>query len=217
MSFRIFKFIWFSITLIILTFLYFYIGRLPSVQNQPPWIMFAFEKDIPFVPASVWYYLLGMYAPFVFVVEMMRTKKSFFVAMLGTYLSAFICFAFFIFFPMSYPRPPLEFAHAGMLSSPIWHIPGDLFSLKGMEFIYQMDSSSNTFPSLHIVYSMIFALALREEYPKYSTVFYLNAFIVFLTTLTTKQHFVMDGITGAGVAMLCMWVGGKIYKKFMSA
>ena len=95
--------------------------------------------------------------------------------------------------PLDYPRPNLGEPVANM-----WQIPGDVLSTKLLGFIYAVDSSKNTFPSLHLAYTTLFSLSGERKHRFFLT---LNIFLTLISTLLTKQHFVADGIAGIFLAL----------------
>ncbi len=75
-----------------------------------------------------------------------------------------------------------------------------------MGFIHWFDPPSCTFPSGHVTYPVICALALRPRRPRVARWLAAGAALFWVSTWTTKQHFVVDGIAGAATAVLGYWL-----------
>ena len=200
---KIQKFIIATIGVNILLLFYLVIGRISGNIAVEPVFKFYFDEVIPFIPISSWYYLFGLYGVVFYAVYTIEDKKNFYYAMLSSLITAMICFCFFINAPIAYPRPDLSLA--GYQSEALystWLFSFDNLSLPLMKFIYSVDTNINTFPSLHIGYTVLFSLVCFKESPKVGMLLAVNAFFVFISTLTTKQHYIADGIAGFLVALI---------------
>lgn len=85
-----------------------------------------------------------------------------------------------------------------------------------LRFVYYGDGgarASNLFPSDHCLISMYCYLGIRKQ-PEISKGFKIYtlvmAILVFLSTLFTRQHYVLDVISGAGISLVCYAVVQKI-------
>ena len=84
-----------------------------------------------------------------------------------------------------------------------------------MKVLYAVDMPSNLFPSIHCLVSWLCYVGVRGKsyIPKWYQVFScVMAIAVFISTLTTKQHVVIDVIAGFVLAEVCYWVMGKVVK-----
>jgi membrane-associated phospholipid phosphatase len=97
-----------------------------------------------------------------------------------------VCFAGFIFFTAHYPRPDLE-----SIASPFWR--------EEFRWMWSHDPAGNTFPSLHVAITVLGTRLLWRRMP--SGLLIPWATIICLSTLTVKQHFVVDVIGGALVGL----------------
>lgn len=76
-----------------------------------------------------------------------------------------------------------------------------------------MERASDLFPSFHCLYSMYCYLGVRKrkEISKPFRVYTLvMAILIFLSTLFTKQHYILDVVGGISIALVCNFVVGKI-------
>lgn len=157
-----------------------------------------FDRGVPFVPLSVLVYFSG-YAltVFCYILAARQDRERaarFFSAELLTKL---ICFVFFIALPTMNVRPDTGGSGLGL-----WL----------MRLLYRVDSADNLFPSIHCVWCTFCALAVRQKkLPKGAklTVAVLAA-LVAVSTLTTKQHVVLDVISGVSLSILCYALTEKL-------
>ncbi len=184
---------------------YFGLGQMFDGYVGETYVSLPFDSEIPLIPASVWIYLLGLYIPIFYVIYIIESERDFRVAAISIALSATICFAAFICVPMSYPQPEVV-PLSSLLSYPVLEIPGDSLSTQLLAWVYTVDSSANTFPSLHLVFCMGFVLAIYRSRPRVGKWLLLNTVLVYISTLTTKQHFILDGIVGIGLVSCVFWL-----------
>ncbi len=90
----------------------------------------------------------------------------------------------FVLYPTTYPRP------AGDTSYPLF------------EFLKFFDSPTNCFPSLHVAIPIFLALAIWRGGKKIGILFLFWAILLALSTLTTKQHYLLDVFGGILTALL---------------
>ena len=85
-------------------------------------------------------------------------------------------------------------------------------------WLYSIDAADNLFPSIHCLVSWFCYLGIRgrKEIPVwYQRVSAVLAILVFVSTLLTKQHVLVDVAGGILLAELCFCIGRtQIYTKF---
>jgi membrane-associated phospholipid phosphatase len=149
------------------------------------------DSHVPFVPATVLIYT-SEYFFFAFVYFGLRDQDN-----LSRYLYAFFFLQvasalIFLGFPTIYPRG-------------LYPIPDDLPGwLHGIWiWLRKVDRPTNCFPSLHVSSVFLSALAFRSgDQKKLSWVFLIWAGLIALSTLTTKQHYLADILSGAALALI---------------
>ena len=107
------------------------------------------------------------------------------------FLSKAVCFVIFLLLPTVMHRP---------------EITGTGFWAAGMRFLYWMDQPYNLFPSVHCLLSWLCWVSVRgrADIPRwYRALAFWLALAVFVSTLTTRQHVLVDIAGGVGVAELC--------------
>ena len=107
-----------------------------------------------------------------------RTIKAYLAAWL-------VSFAFFFVYPTVAPAHP--------------RVTGGGFADWGMRAIYGADVKYNCFPSLHVAQSFIAALACYHVHRGVGKVALVWAALVGVSTLFTKQHYVLDVVAGAAL------------------
>lgn len=161
------------------------------------------DRAIPFIPEFVWIYhslLPVIVATMVFLV---RTKKLFFNVLWTCIASTIILHFFYIAFPSFYPRP--EFI-AVSLSEIL------------VEYSYEIDNSSNTFPSGHVAFAwiMFWAAKYSQKASKNKTIsklYMLWAIGICMSTLAIKMHYIIDIFGGFIVASTCFFLVREYEKK----
>ena len=96
-----------------------------------------------------------------------------------------VCYLGFFLFTAHYPRPPVD-------SIP----PG--FWREQFATMRASDNAGNTFPSIHVATTWLGALRLRHR--RGGVLWLVWAGLICLSTLTVKQHFIVDVLGGLAVA-----------------
>jgi membrane-associated phospholipid phosphatase len=150
----------------------------------------SLDKAIPFMPASIWIY--NSECVFLFLALWMgndATRKTLtYYAML---ITTAIAFLFFIFLPTKIPH---QIIHAEGLTGSLW---------RGL---YLTDTPQNCFPSLHVALAILAANALVIINKYWRIAAPIWATLICISTLTTKQHYLIDILGGIGVAMASWFI-----------
>lgn len=85
-------------------------------------------------------------------------------------------------------------------------VDGDGFVIWALRALYSFDPPYNCFPSLHVAHSFVSALAMYRLHQRLGAVSLVAATLVAISTLFTKQHYVLDVIAGAGLALAGYWL-----------
>ena len=156
------------------------------VPHQLPLILK--EATIPFISWSVWVYLSVFFEIIIGLLIVPRDilDRVFKVAILLVTLHILI----FIFFPTIYPRS--NFVPQGINSF-------------GYYLIKATDTPANCFPSEHVSVALFAAFVLLKTNKKIGTIFLVWAVLISISTLTTKQHYMLDIISAAVLAAVAYW------------
>ncbi|MGM9605687.1 MAG: phosphatase PAP2 family protein [Faecousia sp.] len=172
----------------------------------------AWDLAIPFLPWTVVIYIGAFLYWSISIVLILRSGTGNAFRFLGAHcLSLLIALVFFLFLPTTNTRP----------------VPGnDTLWDWCMRVVYAVDTPDNLFPSLHCELSWLCCLALKNvpEVPRSGKRFALVfSLLVFVSTLTTKQHTLMDVFAGWLTAELSFRLCGSrtvtrpFYKLFHEA
>lgn len=168
-------------------------SMLEPVTLPHTWI----DSNTPFMPWSVLIYI-SEYFYFAFVFFALRNNDN-----INKYLYSFFslqvvsCFIFLVY-PTIYPRDglPIQSIEPAWLKA-IW------------VWLHQQDAPTNCLPSLHVssVYLSSFAFLTdgKQGRPKLFWFFFIWGTFIALSTLTTKQHYVADIVSGLGMSVLFYW------------
>jgi membrane-associated phospholipid phosphatase len=167
-------------------FYIFIAGPTPGRTQHVPAI--ALDGAIPLVPA--WSLVYGALYAFlialpIFVVREQAHLRRTVRAYLAVWIAAYVCF---LAYPTVAPRPE-QIAQEG-------------FGAWGLELLYGMDPPYNCFPSLHVAHSFVSALACLRVHRGVGVAATIAATFVALSTLFTKQHYVLDVVAGVLMAMV---------------
>lgn len=160
--------------------------------------MTTLDLAIPFVPWTIWFYGTATWAAliaFLQAPDRFAARRLFFAVA----LAACTCWVFFALFPTTYPRELYPLVDDG--------------SLTYAEFadLREADTPSNCFPSQHVALAwslgLTWASFLKRPWARALPV--LWACVVSFTTLTTKQHYIVDVpagfVIGVGAWALLHW------------
>ncbi|MCM2315184.1 MAG: phosphatase PAP2 family protein [Thermoanaerobaculia bacterium] len=142
------------------------------IPQQPAWVL---------VYGSLYLFLILL--P-VFVVRQEALIRRTVYAYLTIWLTAYVCF---YVYPTAAPR-------AGDI------VPGEGFLVWALRFLYSSDPPYNCLPSLHVAHSLVSALASGRVHRGLGVVASACAFVVGISTLFTRQHYILDVVTGIVLA-----------------
>ena len=166
--------------------------------------MTPLDKAFPFMPEFVWIYQSLLPVIAVTMILLVKSKRLFFNTFWACLITTFIIQIFWISFPSFYPRTP--FAPDGI-------------SEVLVQFSYEIDNSSNTFPSGHVAFAWIMFFGVRasqkaKEVQGLARLYMLWAIGVSLSTLAIKMHYVIDVVGGFAVASFCFFSIRELIKRY---
>lgn len=192
-----FKKIIFRFTIILLVagiqLLYFPLNQTSSGGVAPA---IPLDAHIPLLPGWVFIYLAAIPA-WVFALVWSTFKMDdllFRLSALTAVTAVCVGVSMFHFFPTYVVRPEI---HRSDLSSIV------------LGWLYAHDQPYNALPSAHVYLTAMIALLWSRWKPKWSFLWLTAAVAICLSTLFTKQHYLLDVITGMGVAIAayCLGIG----------
>jgi membrane-associated phospholipid phosphatase len=166
-----------------------------SVHRPEIWL----DRALPVRP--VWALVYGALYLFlivlpVFVVREPEHIRRTFLAYLAVWITAYVIF---MVYPTVAPRPV--------------RVIGRGFASWGLRFLYDADPPYNCFPSLHVAHSFVSALTCYPVHRRVGAFATVAASIVALSTLFTKQHYVLDVVAGVLLACIAYWVFLRSYRR----
>ncbi|MGZ5260672.1 MAG: phosphatase PAP2 family protein [Burkholderiales bacterium] len=154
----------------------------------------AIDRIVPFWPASGWLYAsiyLFLLWTFINMRDLNRVSRFLYACVFAQFAAA----AVFVLYPVVYPRELFP-VPAGT------HPWNEAF----VHFWRSIDRPANCVPSLHVSTSLLCAVAFeRTRRADVATVLVL-AMLFSVSTLTFKQHYVVDVVTGLGLGLVSYWI-----------
>jgi membrane-associated phospholipid phosphatase len=172
----------FATTLVSLAPLYFVIGQL--TRSWPTYTPdLVLDRALPLRPA--WMLVYGSLYVFAFLLPLLVVRQQELVrrAMQAYVMVMIVSYVGFLLYPTAAPRPA--------------EVPGEDFSAWALRLAYSIDPSHGCFPSLHVAYSFVSALTCYRVHRGVGVCAGLWAALIGVSTLYTKQHYIVDVIAGA--------------------
>jgi membrane-associated phospholipid phosphatase len=142
----------------------------------------ALDRAIPLEPA--WMLVYGSLYVFAMVLPLLVLRDRGLIrrAMQAYLLVILVSYAVFLLYPTAGPRTE-GIERSGFMA---W----------SLQALYSMDTPYNCFPSLHVAYSFVAALACRRVHRGVGRAALAWATLIAISTLFTKQHYIADVIGG---------------------
>ena len=147
------------------------------------------DEKIPFVPWTVSIYL-SCYAFWAanYVIGCRQEEEESFRFISADFVAKLVCLFCYLAFPTTNTRPVVD-------GKSIWD--------KLMRKLYDVDAADNLFPSIHCLTSWFSFIAVRKNKRIpiwYKIVSFLIAISICISTLTTKQHVLIDVFAGVSLS-----------------
>ena len=176
----------------------YYGGRLIAHNLVHFQLELPLDSVVLFVPWTVTIYVLSYLFWIVnYILAARRDAVSAYRFYCADFLTRCVCLFFFITLPTTNLRP--DVTGSG--------ICGEL-----MRLIYRCDAADNLFPSIHCIASYLSAAGIRNDkcIPLWYRLFsYLMTVAICISTLTTKQHVIVDVIGGVALAAAAYWLSSR--------
>lgn len=150
------------------------------------------EQRIPFVPEAEFVYALAYLLPVLAAWKLpdaARLRRLLYALA----LSLVVAYATFLLYPVRFDRPAVQ-----VRSVATW--------LVALE--YRLDPPYNLFPSLHVAIGWLVWLACRDQVGR-RPVFLAVVIGISLSIVFVKQHYLVDGVAGAALAVAAWVVAGR--------
>lgn len=152
------------------------------------------DQTVPFVPETVWIYVSEyIFFPVVYLTcrDVVNLNKYFYSFLFLQVLSVVI----FIVWPTTYPRELFP------LTPSIDAITYFVFNS-----LRTADTAANCCPSLHVSSVYLSSFIFLDEQKEKFSFFFVWGSLIALSTLTTKQHYMIDVISGLLMAVGTYWI-----------
>lgn len=161
--------------------------------------MLDFEHRIPFLDWSFVVYLSD-YLLILSAIALVRDLDRFNALCRVSFMTLAICGTFFLVFPTTYPRPD-------------YPPPPNPFVGFFMGLVGNLDTPNNCFPSMHVAITGGTAWCLRYLGRRWFGFYSLWSMAIFLSTLTTKQHYFVDIFGGLLVVVAVALIEWAFFEK----
>lgn len=183
--------------IVVLNFSAYFLSRLVTADAKHYDLSLPIDKMFPTVSWTILIYF-GCYLFWIanYIMACRLNKKQTLRFATAEIMAKLVCLMFFIFLPTTMPRP--EVTETGAFESML-------------AFLYQIDPADNLFPSIHCLVSWFCFIGIRESksYPTwYKVATVLMALSVCVSTLTTRQHVIVDVFAGIFLAELTYFISG---------
>ena len=170
---------------------YFGIGNL-DLHRSTELLRTRLDDAIPFWPWTSWCYLPFYAATFIMAIAGCRHRLLFNRTARSVLMVMFVGLLCHTLIPAEYPRPVL-------------HPPFANISEAFMAWVQHVDKPGNVFPSLHVAHTTMLSILLIRDRRNLGRVALVMATMLAISTLTTKQHFIADVISGYALAFVGAW------------
>ncbi len=181
---------------------YYFLYIIPNMNPlKPPrqLPLLLIDRAVPFLTWTFWVYL-SEYILVVVTMVLLKDWEEFNSWARMNFGALFICGAFFLFYPTAYPRP-------------IYPEEENALVAFAMNVVANADTSNNCFPSLHVAITASTAWFFRPYGRKQFVIFALWGFAILASTLTTKQHYLIDILGGLCVTVIVAYLEPLLFRK----
>ncbi len=178
------------------------IGKLELLATPHQLPLLALDRAIPFLPWTVLLYGTATWACLIawLLVPNRRDAGRLLAAVT---ISAVVCMLCFVAFPTTFPRE--------LYPTPA----GDAYWLRELAELRESDSPTNCLPSLHVALAWSIGLTaaswMRRAWARAIPIAWAS--LVTVTTLTTKQHYLVDIPPGFLVGLFAWWSARRLFPR----
>lgn len=189
-----------TIAITVFFVVYFYILEHPSFSSRLMPVL-PIDLWVPVIPWSAWiYFSLWVY---ICVPQALMVDRQVMLYYLGgAFLLSIIGLSIFFFYPTAVPA---------------WEI--DWSRYPALEFLKSSDSAGNACPSLHVSFAtfsgcwLVWMIRRLRLAPVWGILSILWGLAIVVSTMTTKQHVLIDVIFGLLLGGLAFWVNISFVNK----
>ncbi len=153
-------------------------------------LMSSFDEKIPFLPIFIWPYLSLF--PFIFIGLFIAFSQPIAPALYLALIIGVLSGSLVRYFVHSGIRQPRIRRHD--VSSRLVH------------WLYRCDDRARTFPSSHVLISIIISYFLALAFPVYALSIWVIGLLITVSTVFVKQHYLIDVAGGLFFVIGAIWV-----------
>jgi membrane-associated phospholipid phosphatase len=146
------------------------------------------DQNVPFLDWTIWIYHSQFFL-LAFNIALLKDEEKLSRVFYALNLASLLSFLIFFIYPTTIPRIPQN---------------GAGLTMKAFAVLYSLDSPTNCFPSLHISLAWLSAIGVAQEHKKLGVFVGLWTVLISISTMSTKQHYVIDVLGGLLVAIVCL-------------
>lgn len=174
-------------------------GRFISQSRFHLCLATDFDDIIPFLPWTVYiYWICYLFWIVNYILAVKQSSEEADLFIIAHFIGETVCFIAFVFMPTTMVRA---------------EITGNTLADQIMSLTYQIDSADNLLPSIHCFVSWLCWIGVRGKYKIpvwYQCASLFMAIAVCISTLTVKQHVIVDVIAGIILAEFSYLCSGFI-------
>jgi membrane-associated phospholipid phosphatase len=197
MNFSKRRLFWLIIILALLV-IYFPINRLVTGGRA---LSLPIDRYIPLYPPALIPYFVGsfLFVAFPIWASLYSEKYEFDAYIVSFLIVTIISYIVYLTLPTFVIRPDVH--------------NQDCFS-RAILFLYQNDYPHNAAPSGHTFYTLMSFLYIKAWKPKFCGISLTITSLIIASTLLTKQHYVLDVVSGLILGFIAYWAGRYTQKKW---
>jgi membrane-associated phospholipid phosphatase len=159
------------------------------------------DKHIPLWAPALIPYLAGsiLFLAFPVWAALYAEKGKFEAYLVSLIFATIVSYIFYLALPTTVTRPEVN---------------GNDFLSRAVALLYRHDYPQNNAPSGHTFYTLISFLYFRLWQPKYWGIALIIAVLIIASTLLTKQHYVLDVVSGLALGFIAYWLGLYTQKRW---
>lgn len=182
---------WLAAAFMFLLPMYFLIGRWTEAgPHYQPFIWL--DRVMPLTPAWIGVYASLYMCAFLLPLVVVRGNELFRQAMKAYLFVMIASYIGFWLYPTIAPLTEKETVNG--------------FAEWSLQLMYDIDQPYGCFPSLHVAYAFVGALACYRMHRGVGIVATAWSVLIGLSTVYTKQHFVVDAIAGGALGLAAYWL-----------
>lgn len=162
----------------------------------------ALDHAIPFLPWTIFIYS-WVYTQMFYPVFILRSEDLFWRTVKAFVFIIVVDLLFFWLFPVTAYGFRPEYVDIDATSFALWGIKLTLF----------VDPPTNLFPSQHISSTLLACIAAWKARPAWGKLVLPLSIAISISILTTKQHFIADGVGAGLLTYLAWWLFLRTYRR----